>query len=58
VSRLYDDEEDLEASVEFDDPAARKADGDASDIDAADADGPDTDGPDVDERNERTDDEE
>ena len=28
VSRLYDDEEDLEATVEFDDPAARKAGGD------------------------------
>lgn len=35
VSRLYDEDEDLEASVDFDDPAARRADADA------DVDGPD-----------------
>lgn len=48
VSRLYDDEEDLEASVEFDDPAASRAGDDAPDIDEVD----------VDERTDRTDDEE
>jgi hypothetical protein len=42
VSRLYDDDEDLEASVEFDDPAASR-----NEYDAPDA-----------ERDDRTDDEE
>ena len=53
VSRLYDDDEDLEASVEFDDPAARR--------EAVDVDGPDTDvdGPDVaTDRDDHTDDDE
>jgi hypothetical protein len=38
VSRLYDDDEDLEAtaSVEFDDVAASRADGDAPDVEAPD----------------------
>ena len=41
VSRLYDDEEDLEASVEFDDPAASRGDIDAADTETLDVDGPD-----------------
>ena len=38
VSRLYDDDEDLEASVEFDDPAASREDVDAPDADRTDDD--------------------
>jgi len=41
VSRLYDDEEDLEASVEFDDPAASRAADDGPDADGHDVDSPD-----------------
>jgi len=48
VSRLYDDEEDLEASVEFDDPAASRAGDEAHDVEEVD----------VDERTGHTDDEE
>lgn len=50
VSRLYDDDEDLEAtaSVEFDDPAASRAH----------VDGPDVDGPDVEAPDDHRDDEE
>lgn len=65
VSRLYDDEEDLEASsVEFDDVAASKGGAEAPDADGpdADADGPDDrpagDGPDGEARDDHTDDKE
>jgi cold-inducible RNA-binding protein len=53
VSRLYDDDEDLEASVEFDDPAARKA-GEDTDMDGADVE----DGADVQAHDDHTDDDE
>lgn len=36
VSRLYDDDEDLESTVEFDDPAASRTDMDSADVDAQD----------------------
>jgi RNA recognition motif-containing protein len=48
VTRLYDEEEDLEATVEFDDPAARKAG-----VDVTEADGPD-----VEAQDDHTDDDE
>jgi hypothetical protein len=55
VSRLYDEEEDLEATVEFDDPAARKAGGDTAEGDGAET---DADGPDVEAHDDHTDDDE
>lgn len=51
VSRLYDDDEDLEgAVVEFDDPAASKLDGDGPDADGPDVDAVDEDGADAEQR--------
>jgi cold-inducible RNA-binding protein len=57
VSRLYDEDEDLEATVEFDDPAASRA-ADAPETDGPDADAPEVDGPDAGVRHDRTDDDE
>lgn len=50
VSRLYDEDEDLEPTVEFDDPAASRV--------ATDADGPDVDEPEAGVRDDHTDDDE
>ncbi len=51
VSRLYDDDEDLEgAVVEFDDPAASKLDADGADADGPDVDAVDEDGADAEQR--------